>query len=56
MENVRPPDSGDQTRSHLLSFIRLPPEALSTRVERVLAIVAVAFFAALIVDVFVRGL
>jgi hypothetical protein len=40
----------------LLSYIRLPPDALATWVERVLAIVAIAFVAAVLVDVMVRGL
>jgi hypothetical protein len=59
VENVQPPGGVHQPRSRLLSLIRAfrpPPDALVTRMERVLAVVATALAAAALMDVVVRGL
>ena len=59
MENVQPPGGVRQPRSRLLSLtraFRLPPDALVTRMERVLAVVAIALAAAALMDVVVHGL
>jgi hypothetical protein len=59
VKNLQRPTGVDQSKSGLLAFtraLRPPPDALVTRVERVLVIVAIAFVAALLVDIVVHGL
>ena len=59
MENVRRPNSADRARSRLLSFIRalrLPPDALETRAERMLAMVAFALVMWVLADIVLKGL
>jgi hypothetical protein len=59
VKNVQRPSSADRPRSRSLSFIRAlrpPPDALETRAERMLAMVAIALVVWMLADIVLKGL